>query len=151
MHPGFIKFSTSATCSASTLPFSCHPRTQTELDLACDERTDIPKLVLSLLHCPVELFLKSLSQSNPAKGCPYKFLSRETTMTMTMTHPNEVSTRVNLALRTRTGGRDPNKKNMLMLCKACRGRVCGQFLLKDKWFSHWGATKYGRLCAATNS
>ena len=35
--------------------------------------------------------------------------------------------------------------------KACRGRVCGQFLLNDRWFSHWGTKKYGRLCVAMNS
>ena len=59
---------------------------------------------------------------------------------MTMTHPNEVSTRVNFALRTRTGGggdRDPFIKNLSMLCETCRGRLCVMYLLNDRWYTHW--------------
>ena len=57
-------------------------------------------------------------------------------MKMTMTHPNEVSTSVNLALRTRTGRSWPQQKESVKLWKACSGRSFGQYLLNDKWFSH---------------
>ena len=55
---------------------------------------------------------QSKSHSAPASS---KFHWSLGGVTMTMTHPNEVSTRVNLALRTRTKGRDSLEKNLLML------------------------------------
>ena len=57
-------------------------------------------------------------------------------MTVAVTHPNGVSTRVNLAPRTRTWGgcRNPGKKNLSMMWKACQGRMCDQALLNDRWY-----------------
>ena len=58
-------------------------------------------------------------------------------MTMTMTHSNEVSTHVNLALRTRMEKREvfvtPKKKNLVIL----------KNLLKQVEFSEW------RKCSTT--
>ena len=55
-------------------------------------------------------------------------------MTMTMTHPNEVSTKCRLVLRTRMEEVvTSTKKSLLMLWEACRGRARDQFLLNDRW------------------
>ena len=82
------------------------------------------------------------------KGCVFSGISREcthpgTTMsdscnlmamtTMTMTHPNEVSTKCRLALRTRMERSWPQQKCQLMLWEACRSRACDQFMLNDRW------------------
>ena len=58
------------------------------------------------------------------------------TMTMTMTHPNEVSTSVTMPYGLGRGGRDPNKKNLSSCEKPARAGRVVKYLLNDRRGDH---------------
>ena len=73
-------------CFVSFQPILCHPHTRIRITIFDGVQGDIHHLELFSQPCCNRIFSNCLSHNSPAKGWPYKFLSRGTTGSSILDH-----------------------------------------------------------------